>query len=166
MKIVLVHGPGFSVHTWSKVCDLLRAEGFQLHIFSQQQSAQTARAFLEDHEVDIFIGHLFHDLPWHDELVASSEKARHRIGLGWDMPQHFSSFTPNQEARFESYMNGISVKNYVNGIKFLISCTGEEAPYEMPEPVRTHGVYHPDAPSLFESVPEYLEWRKGRGPIV
>ena len=166
MKIVFVHGHVFSVHTWSQVSDLLKAEGFELHIFSQHQSAEKALALLEDGAVDIFIGQLFRDLPWHDELVASSAKARHRIGMGWDMPLHFSSFTPNHEARFASYMRGISAKNYFNGIKFLISCTGQEVLYDMPEPVRTHGVYHPDASSLFESVASYLAWQHVRGATM
>jgi len=162
MKIVFVHGHMFSIHTWSQVCDLLKAEGFELHIFSQQQFAQEALALLEDGAVDILIGQLFRDLPWHDELVAGSEKAKHRIGIGWDTPTQFSSFTPAQGARFETYMRGISAKNYFNGIKFLISCTGADVLYEMPEPVRTHGLYHPDAPSHFDSVSAYLDWQKAR----
>lgn len=36
MKIVLVHGHMFNIHTWSKACDLLLAEGIELHLFSQQ----------------------------------------------------------------------------------------------------------------------------------
>ncbi|WP_306547639.1 cobaltochelatase subunit CobN [Desulfobulbus sp.] len=162
MKILFIHGHMFNVHTWSKVCDLLRAEGVELHFFSQVHSAQAALDFLHNQTVDLFIGQLFHDLPRHDELLAGAQQAACRIGLGVDIPPEFSSFGSGQSARFAHYLSHISEHNYLNGIRFLMACTGKEVAYAEPEPVQTHGVYHPEAASFFESTSAYLRWRQER----
>ena len=158
MKIVFVHGHMFNVQTWSKACEILKEEGIDVHIFSQQQSGEKAIAFLKEENVDVFVGQLFHDLPWQSELLECAQKARMRAGLGWDMPPAFSTFSDEQQARLERYLNKISVENYVEGIKFLAACAGADVSYEAPRPVRTHGVYHPDAPELFPDVSEYYAW--------
>jgi len=165
MKILYIHGHMFHVHTWSRVCDLLRSEGVELHFFSQVHSAQAALDFLHDQDVDLCIGQLFHDLPRHDELLAGAQQARCRIGLGVvgvDIPLDFSSFSPGQSARFAHYLSHISEHNYLNGIRFLLACTGKDLSYAEPEPVQTHGVYHPDAASFFTSTSAYFQWRQER----
>jgi len=172
MNIVYVHGYVFNIKTWSRACDRLEADGITLHLFSQQQSAEDILAYFEQGPVDIFIGHLFHDLPLHEKLLEIADKAACRIGLGMDMPPGFSSFTAEQTLQFETYMKGVSVDNYVNGIKFLAACSGLEIDYEKPEPVETSGIYHPDAPSFYDTVEDYRDWRDkqigdGQGrPIV
>ncbi len=166
MKIVFIHGHMFNVHTWSKVCDLLHAEDVELHFFSQVYSAQAALDFLHDQGADLFIGQLFHDLPRHDELLAGAQQARYRIGLGMDIPLEFSSFNPGQSARFAHYLSHISVNNYLNAIRFLLACTGKNIAYAEPEPVRTSGLYHPEAASFFESTPAYLQWWQGRKGVL
>lgn len=166
MKIVFVHGHLFNVQTWSQACELLEADGIELHLFSQMPMASRAVDYLQEHRVDIFIAYLFHDLPGYDELLSHAESVPHRLGLGMDVPPRFSNFTPEQRSTFEKYLKEVSVENFCNGIKYLASCTGEEPAYEKPSPVRTHGIYHPDAPSFFESVSEYLQFQMERTPSL
>ena len=164
MKIVFVHGHLFNVQTWSQACERLEAEGIELHLFSQMPMASKAVDFLHEHKVDVFIGYLFHDLPGYDDLLTHAQKAGHRLGLGMDAPQGFSTFTPGQKITFDSYLKEVSAQNFQNGIKFLASCAGKAVNYEKPEPVRTHGIYHPDAPSFFADVSGYLQFQKERAP--
>ena len=111
MKIVFVHGHLFNVQTWSQACERLEADGTELHLFSQMPMGAKAVDFLGAHEVNIFIGYLFHDLPGYDDILEGAKKAGHRLGLGMDAPQGFSTFTPQQKSTFESYLKDVSVHN-------------------------------------------------------
>ena len=162
MNIVFVYGHMFNVQTWSRACAMLREDGIELVLFSQQQSAEKAMAFVDNESVDIFIGQFFHDLPWYAELLECSEKARMRVGLGWDMLPGFSTFSEEHVLLFNNYLNKISVENYVSGIKYLVACTGVALDYDALQPVKTHGIYHPDAPTLFDHPAEYNAWYAGR----
>lgn len=102
MKIVYVHGHMFHIQTWSQVCARLKEEGIELYLFSQMQSADKAMALLENETIDIFLGQLFQDLPWRNELMESSKKAKMRVGLGWDMPPEFSSCSQKRWSRLTS----------------------------------------------------------------
>jgi cobaltochelatase CobN len=172
MKIVFVYGYMFNVQTWSRACALLKEEGIDLLLFSQQQSAEKAMAFMERDGAELFIGNLFHDLPWHGELLECAQKAKMRVGLGWNMPPAFSTFSEEQVVELNQYLSKISVANYVNGIKYIASCAGAGLDYDPPEPVQTHGVYHPDAEKLFLSTAAYHDWRQTRpecdeqGPMI
>lgn len=46
----------------------------------------------------------------------------------------------------------------MNGIKFLASIAGKKLAYEPPKPVRTHGIFHPEASELIPSFKEYQDW--------
>ncbi len=162
MHIVYIHGYFFNVHTWAAACDHLEAEGITVRLFSQRQSADEILEYLEKHPVDLFIGHLFHDLPLHEALLAASGKAVHRIGLGMDMPPAFSSFTAEHTFQFQEYMKGVSLDNYVNGIKYLVAASGRDIDFAQPVPVETTGIYHPDAPELYNNLESYLDWRNSR----
>ena len=162
MNIVYVHGYVFNVHTWSAACDRLEACGITLHLFSQQQTAEAVFEFFEENPVDIFIGHLFHDLPRHEELLEIAGNARHCIGLGMDVPLEFSNFTPEESARFQTYMAGVSEDNYTNGIKYLAAAAGFEISFDPAVPVDTSGIYHPDARLPYKSTEAYLAWQNRR----
>ncbi|RLB92941.1 MAG: cobaltochelatase subunit CobN [Deltaproteobacteria bacterium] len=171
MNIVFVYGHMFNVQTWTRACAMLREDGIELVLFSQQQSAEKAMAFVENKSVDIFIGQFFHDLPCYAELLECSEKASMRVGLGWDMLPGFSTFSEEQVARFNQYLAKISVDNYVNGIKYLAACAGIDLAYNEPLPVQTHGLYHPEAPGLFSNAAGYHDWfvsrsGRGQGPVI
>ena len=80
MKIVFVYGYMFNVQTWSRACTILREDGIELHLFSQQQSAEKAIAFLEKENADIFVGQIFRDgLKIRNSMVT---KVRGRIREG------------------------------------------------------------------------------------
>ncbi len=172
MKIVFVHGHMFNAQTWSRARARLKESGIDLRLFTQQQTAREAAAFMEEEGADIFIGQLFRDLPHHDALLASAENAKTRVGLGWDMPPGFSTLTDEETAELGRYLEKISADNYVNGIRYLAACAGADLSFDPPRPVQTRGVYHPDAPDLFSSVSDYAAWRAGRpgapggGPVV
>ncbi|MBM9538441.1 cobaltochelatase subunit CobN [Desulfobulbus alkaliphilus] len=172
MHILLIHGHMFHVHTWSQASDLLAREGITLHFFSQVYSVQQALGFLANHHVDLFIGHLFHDLPGYEDILAATDRVSRRIGIGQDFPDGFSTFTAEQTLRFTEYLQHISVSNYYNAILHLVACTGRDCLPAPPEPVMTHGVYHPRASALFASTTEYLQWHRvhnegtNRWPLV
>jgi cobaltochelatase CobN len=163
VNLVYIFGHMVNINTWSEVAELLKRDGINLQIFSQRQNAGEALKYLMNNDVDIFIGSLFHDLPCHGELIDASSRTRFRIGLGWEMPPGFSSFTGEQTAQFESY-SGMSVKNCYNSIKFLVSCSGGRGEYKGPEKIRTHGIYHPNAPSVFECSEDYFQWLGDENP--
>lgn len=153
----------FNVHTWSAARDRLAAEGIAVHLFSQQQSADRALAFFAENPVDIVIVQLHQDLPMHAELLDAAAKVEHRMGLGMDTPPEFTTFTAEQTRQFQNYTGAISLANYVNGVKFLLAAGGSENAYEMPQPVMENGIYHPDAPSFFETLSAYRAWHRDRG---
>lgn len=172
MNIVFVHGHMFNVKTWSQTRDILKKDDIHLYLFSQQQSAEKAMAFMDTETVEIFIGQLFHDLPFHDELLKSGKKAKMQMGLGWDMPADFSTFSHEQVVRFNQYLSKISVENYVHGIRYIASRAGADLHYQDPLPLQTHGIYHPAATEIFSSTAEYQSWfakrsrRQRQGQVI
>lgn len=157
MNIVYVSGHVYNVNSWSLAMDILKKDGISLRMFMQRQNAMEALEYLNLNDVDIFAGHLCHDLPCFAELIDASAKARFRIGGGWDMPAGFSNFDREQVNVFESYA-GATVNNYCNSLRYLASCAGMETVYGRPEEVRTHGIYHPRAMDTFDNTEQYIAW--------
>ncbi|MBN2041956.1 MAG: cobaltochelatase subunit CobN [Spirochaetes bacterium] len=157
MNIVYIFGHIFNVNTWANAVEMLEKDGIHMHIYSQRQNPYEALEFMNNNKVDIFIGHLFHDLPCHTEMIEASQKAAYRIGIGMEMPADFTNLDEKKLTQFESY-SGISVKNYYNSICFLASCTGMEIKFEKPDKINTHGIYHPESDFVFEKTQDYLKW--------
>jgi cobaltochelatase CobN len=162
MNIVYIYGHFINTATWSQATELLKEDGINVRFFSQRQNAPEAIDYLKDRGADILIAQLFHDLPCHGELIDASAGVRHRLGLGWEMPAGFTTYSEWEKSAFERY-SGILVKNYYNSIRYLVSCSGTAIAYEKPESAVTHGVYHPDAPSgSFASLEDYCKWQAAR----
>ena len=166
MKIIFIHGYMFNIQSWLKAGEELKREGVDIHLFSQMQSGEKAVKMLEEGDADIVIAQLFNDLPWKSELLEATENTKMRMGLGWDMPESFSTFSKDQVVTFNRYLEHISSENYTNAIRFLVNCVGEGMSYDPPEPVRTHGIYHPDAETLFDDTLNYFKWYRNRKSAV
>ncbi len=166
MKIVFIHGYMFNIQSWLKAGEVLKNDGIDIHLFSQMQSGEKAVKMIEQGDVDIVIAQLFNDLPWKSELMAAADKKSMRMGLGWDMPESFSSFSKDEVVTFNRYLEHISSENYTNAIRFLVNCAGEDISYDPLEQVRTHGIYNPDAETLFDDTSTYFDWYRKRKSAV
>ncbi|NLJ27806.1 MAG: cobaltochelatase subunit CobN [Deltaproteobacteria bacterium] len=163
MNIVFVHTHMFHHQTWKRVADRLESEGIRLSIFPQQ-NAPLVLDMLAAGDTDLFLGELSQGLPAFKELTAAAEQARHRIGFGMEMPKGFSTLSEDVLSLFKSYIAKVSEENYYNGIKYLASQAGMDTAYEAVQPVKTHGIYHCDAPETFGDTASYLNWHeKHRG---
>lgn len=171
MKICFVYGHMFNVHTWSLACEALKADGIDVFLFSQVRSADKIAAHMEEIGADLFIGQLFRELPGYDLVLDCAGKAGARAVIGWDIPPDFSTFTDDQMAVLNTYLKTPHVGNYRNGVLYLAALCGAGVTAAPVTPVQSHGVYHPEAPDLFETSRDYLAWyRKHQpaqaGPVV
>ena len=67
---------------------------------------------------------------------------------------------------FLQYFVEGGVENYVNMLLLLARAAGKTAPQpEAPRKLPWCGIYHPDAPRVFESLDEYLEWYRARAAL-
>lgn len=163
MNIIFIHGYMFNIQSWSKAGEMLKKEDIKIHLFSQMQSGERAVKMLEQGGVDIVIAQLFNDLPWKSELLEAAGKSKMRMGLGWEMPESFSTFSKDDVVTFNRYIDHISAANYANAIRFLASCVSKDICYGAPEPVQTDGIYHPDAEGLFDNTSDYFQWYRRGG---
>ena len=171
MKIICVYGHMFNVNTWSQACEALAADGIDFVLFSQMESADKVVEYMASFGADLFIGQLFKELPGYDTVLEAARKARARAGLGWGMPPDFSTFTEDQMGRFNAYLEKPHAGNYANGVRYLAALCGANVTAGPMAPVQSHGIYHPDARGLFETMETYFSWYretrpKARGPVV
>ncbi len=163
MKIVFLHGQIFQSQTWSTAHALLQEEGIELFFLGQHNKAQQAIDLLAGGGVDLCIAQLFRDLPRYDELSQAAQHVAHRIDLGPQRQPGFTSFAPEQAAQFAAYLAQVSLPNFVNAIRYLVTCaTGMERRLDPPEEVKTCGIYHPVQQTLFFDTSDYLRWQCGR----
>lgn len=158
MKIMFVYWHMVNLQTWAIAAQRLQVDGIEFELFSQAQSAQRSLTSLEENPPDIFIGQLSRNLPGYDALVDRAATLSARAGLTWDMPPGFSSFSDSEMARFKQYLKGIDAENYENAIRYLSALCGADITVAPIKTVRTHGIYHPDAASLFSNAASYLSW--------
>lgn len=163
MKVLFVHSLMFHHRTWRRAAERLAGDGIALCMTHQMAAPE----FLESDEgrsVDLFIAETAVGLPGFEALVACGRKIHWRIGLSPEMPADFTTFSEDAAAGFKRYLADVSAENYVNGIRFLAARAGLEIAYEPPAPVRTTGIYHPEAPHAFDHVDDYRAWLAGRIP--
>lgn len=174
MRVVFLHGYMFNVHSWSQAQQMLRADGIELHFFSQLQSAAESLEFLRNNRVDLLIAHLFHDVPLTAELSAAAAACTHRMGLDVEPLADFTTFSDRESRVFARYLSQIAAGNYANGIRYLAACTGYPTSYKSFFPLSLPGLFHPAAAgegqALFQDTASYLTWRRRRGkasgPVV
>ncbi|MBP8646370.1 MAG: cobaltochelatase subunit CobN [Syntrophobacteraceae bacterium] len=157
MKILFVHTHMFYHHTWMKVVRRLEQDGVDLDILPQHRTSDILQVLAEG-RVDLFIGDLTQSLPGHTDIIEAAMQAKNRIGLSLEMPPDFSSLDQDAVRLFKDYLGAVSEDNFYNGIKYAASRVGANLSWDMFRPVRTHGIYHPDAPGVFESTDSYLNW--------
>ena len=162
MNIVFLHGQMFQSQTWSRAHALLLEEGIELSFFGQHNKAAQAVELLRSGRVDICIAQLFRDMPGYDALIEAAQWVNHRIGLGPQTETEFTSFASEQAVGFSRYLRQVSVNNFVNSIKYLVSASGKEYPHDPPETVCTCGIYHPEYKGLFAASGDYWRWLGGR----
>jgi cobaltochelatase CobN len=159
LKIIFVHSLMFNHRTWQSVAGRLETDGIEL-IFVQQQQPEKALAMLCEGSVDIFIGELSSGFPFCKELGAAARNAAHRLELSREMKQDFSTFSEKVNNQFRCYIEKVSEKNFYNGIKYLVAATGKKTDYSSIEPVKTCGLYHPEATDYFDDAAAYIKWRR------
>lgn len=174
MRVVFLHGHMFNAHNWLRAQEMLRADGIELHFFSQLQSAAESLEFLRNNKVELIIAQLFHDLPYAAELGAAAATCTHRMGLGVELLADFTTFSAQEGQVFARYLSQVAAENYANGIRYLAACAGYATLYKPFASLSLPGVFHPEAeaegPGLFASAAAYLAWWQQRdkalGPIV
>ena len=164
MKIICVYGHMFNVNTWSLACEALAADGIDLVLFSQMESADKVVEYMASFGADLFIGQLFKELPGYDTVLEAAQKAKARAGLGWGMPPDFSTFTEDQMSRVNAYLEKPHAANYANGVRYLAALCGASVTAGPMAIVQSHGIYHPDARGLFETMETYFSWYRETRP--
>ncbi|MCB2188021.1 MAG: cobaltochelatase subunit CobN [Deltaproteobacteria bacterium] len=159
MRIALVHGHIFHFSTWKTVAQRLQADGVELLILHQFMT-DDALAALQEKSPQVVLADLFRDQPGYEPLLEAAGQAGVRLSLGRQMPPDFNTLPPGQGAQALVYLEKLDPENYYQAIRYLAHLAGGDLRYEPPRPVRTHGVFHPQAPELFPSVAAYLGWMR------
>lgn len=157
MKIIFVHSVMSRVRIWQRVADRLAGEGIELHLFDQLAGG-AVDGIVARGSADLFIADLSRNLPGYEHIAGLAEKAEKRLGLGLEMPREFTDLPDRLAGEFKFYLERVSEENYLNGIRYLANRLGFEVAYRAPESVRTHGIYHPHAMTVFDDISSYLNW--------
>ena len=163
MRVVFLHGHMFNAHNWLRAQEMLRADGIELHFFSQLQSAAESLEFLRNNKVELIIAQLFHDLPYAAELGAAAATCTHRMGLGVELLADFTTFSAQEGQVFARYLSQVAAENYANGIRYLVSCSGAKIDYAPFASLTLPAIFHPQAAELFLSVAAYFSWTRQQG---
>lgn len=160
MKILFVHSLMFHHRTWQQAARLLKEENIYL-CFAEQTAASDLLAEEKSGEFDLLIAEISLGMPEAKLLLETGRTIVRRLGLAPEMPADFSTFTSDTVTQFRQYIEKIHLKNFVNGIRFLVAQAGMAIQYEPPEDVRTVGIYHPEAPQVFDDAAAYRSWHAG-----
>lgn len=126
-----------------------------------QDVATQCREFLGDAEVILL--HPSHEGPW-DDIAESLDGSVPVVSFGRD-PSHWSMSNVSLEtvATVNQYIVYGGLANAENMLRYLEKeVLGLDLRYDPPEERLWQGIYHPEAPEAFESVEEYLAWRRFR----
>ncbi|WP_028315080.1 cobaltochelatase subunit CobN [Desulfatibacillum aliphaticivorans] len=160
MKIAYVRCYGFSEKTWRKAAKALAPSGLTLRLFMQRPGAAEA---VREFAPDMVIADLSASLPEYAAIREQIQTALHRIAVGMEADPAFSTFSEEEAAAFQRYIEHLSAKNYEQGVRFLGHCAGSDISYEPVQAVRTYGIYHPESEKTFTDLSQYLEWSQSRG---
>jgi cobaltochelatase CobN len=157
MKILFIHSLMFHHRTWKQAADRLGGDGIELSLADQA----SALALLDDPHAkpfDLLIAELGAGLPDFEALMQRCRSISQRIGLSPDMPSEFTTVAAGDAAELRAYLQKVSLVNYLNGLRFIAAQSGMEVAFEPPAPVRTTGIYHPEAAACFDTVEDYKAW--------
>jgi cobaltochelatase CobN len=155
LQIALIHGHMFHAKTWQQVVCRLEADGIDLMLLHQFKPDEALKA-LEEKKPQVVLADLYRDFPGYDQLIEQALKAPIRLALGDQLPAGFGTLPVEKAHRASAYLAEPSGENYYQGIRYLAYLAGMPLEYDPPGPVRTHGIYHPLPPELFNSVNSYL----------
>lgn len=161
MKILFIHSLMFHQRTWRDAAERLSADGIEL-TFASQHDVEVLRQVLEENSVSMVILEPALGLPNTGKITAACGQVSHRVALGPEPPADFSTVDTAVAVSFKGYVEKVSADNYVNGIRYLAAQTGMAIAYAAPAPVRTTGIYHPEADTTFDTVVDYRTWMAPR----
>lgn len=157
MRIVMIHGWMFNSRTWRRVSDELAAEGVQLELWpfvNQEQWEQR----LADGAPDAVILGSGPEMNGFGLIMDLCRQIPKRVGVVPEIPNDFDTFGPEVRHALLGYLAKAHQGNYAMGIRYFCAALGRAVEYAAPEPVTTHGVYHPDAEQTFDDAKAYLDW--------
>ncbi|SIT84457.1 cobaltochelatase subunit CobN [Pontibaca methylaminivorans] len=83
-------------------------------------------------------------------------------------PPDWQELAPQDAARLAGWYAAGGAENYRQFFRYLAAWS-RDAPREGfpdPVPLPETGIYHPDAPQIFDNVSDYLDWTGGQGSVV
>ncbi len=92
--------------------------------------------------------------------ISGSGKRVPAVCIGYD-PTYWANSTVSPEivTKSQRYVTMGGKENFTNLLRYLArEVCNLEVSYEDPKELPWQGIYHPDAPGVFDSIQEYLEW--------
>jgi len=123
-------------------------------------------------DIDLLITDMTQETPALQALSDAISLVKHRVALSPLLDANFSTVSEAEAETVQAYFAVVSKENYLNGLKYLAAKAGANCEAEPPKPVRTNGVYHPEAGETFDNSDDYFAWhnahfseKTGRTPI-
>jgi len=131
--------------------------------FRLREESALASCIASLHDSDLVLLHPTQDGYW-DTLVPDIPAGIPVISFGHDPSLWAASNQPPAViARVTAYFSCGGAENMQNLLRYLAAeVLGRPVAYREPSPDLWEGVYHPDAPRVFESADDYRAWRPGR----
>ena len=141
---------------WYQLVQPLKKDGIELLVFGYG-SHDDLCSRVDSGDIDILLADISKEMPGFDAIYRSLLAVDVRLALNVHLPEDFSTLPAGETEEIRKYFAVLSKKNFLNGLKRV---AGLE--YESSSPVRTSGIYHPDAAEVFYETSVYKEWLQSR----
>lgn len=156
MTTIAFYNNVHSSSIWYQLAQPLKKEGIELLVFGYG-SQDDLCSRIHSGDIDILLTDISKDVPGFETLYRSLLAVDARVALNLRFPEDFSTLPAYELEEVRKYFAVLSKKNFLNGLKRI---AGLE--YESCCPVRTYGIYHPDATEVFHEASVYKEWLQSR----
>ncbi len=156
MKTIAFYNNVHSSALWMQLAGPLQADGIDLVAFGYGSQDDLCLRIGKG-EIDILITDVSREMPGFENLCRSLLDVKTRVALNRQLPEEFSTVPADELEEVRKYFSVLSKQNYLNGVRRIAGLD-----FEPCAPVRTFGIYHPEAPGFFEEILAYKAWLQER----
>lgn len=156
MTTIAFYNNVHSSSIWYQLVQPLKKEGIELLVFGYG-SQDDLCSRVDSGDIDILLADISKEMPGFDAIYRSLLAVDVRLALNVHLPEDFSTLPAGETEEVRKYFAVLSKKNFLNGLKRVAGLD-----YESCSPVRTSGIYHPDAAEVFYETSVYKEWLQSR----
>ena len=160
MRIAMIHGWMFNSRTWQRVAADLGAQGIELEMWPFVTGEQWEEKLAHGVPDAVILGS-GPEMNGFDLIMDLCRQLPQRVGIAPEVPDDFDTFGPEVRSNLLGYLAKAHQGNYAMGIRYLAAAMGQDISYASPQPVTTHGIYHPAAGRTFDDAEAYLGWLAG-----